>query len=96
MRARFGRWGVIDIVNFIGSVDIIDPIENIPEPQNIFTSFKKVTLQDTLNIKKEIKSSSSFDFIDKNVILKPFEICGERLVQVINKSIINGEFPEWK
>jgi hypothetical protein len=93
---KFYVSSVNDIVNSIESINNVDPVENLNEPKITFSSFSKVTLQETLNIIKEIKSSSAFDFIDKNIIIRTFETCGERLIDVINASILNGEFPDWK
>lgn len=65
---------------------------------NVFSVFKQISMREMKNIIKDMKNVGGGESgISKKVLCDVCEICGNRLLDVLNASLIKGVFPKkWK
>jgi len=94
---KFNNFYVQSVKEIVESIenDTYYDCNNVNNPIN-FSKFETVTKQDLDTVMREIKGNSSYDCIDKKLILDTIEITGNRLLQIINCAIQTGCYPTWK
>lgn len=91
----FNVFTKMDIANSIGTpVDMgnVDEL-NIAPVNNIISNFEELTIQDLRTIIFSQENKGSVDSIDFKFLKDNFYLFGYPLLNIINRSLLSGEFP---
>lgn len=93
---KFFVQSVIEICDSIQNVNNVD--DNIEICDTVLSKFNEINMDDLRNIVNNLKNkNSSTDGVTVAAIKHTFDTCGNELLNIINKSISKGQFPEgWK
>ena len=97
---KFNRYFVDSIEEIASQIPAIGDVENVVdniEMKGLFSQFRKVELKDIKDIVKNLNASSELgDGIDVRVLKDATEVAANRLLDVVNESLVQGEMPDWK
>lgn len=94
--SHFNKYFVDSIKSIRTSIEQVQYVNQIHVLNSKF-KFREINLQELKNICKDIKNKPDFNNVSMKLVMDNWEIMGEIMMKIINKSLQTGEFPEtWK
>ena len=92
----FNKFFVNSIMQLNSGIPLV-PYRNMINVEGRIFNFEMLCKEDLFNIIKNMNSKNDVNFLNVNIIKDSFEVIGENLLSIINKSLECGVFPQiWK
>lgn len=93
---QFNEYFVKSIEEIRNNIENVQYINHI-NMRNTKFEFRSITITELKNTCKSIKKKPDFNNVNINLILENWNLIGDKLLNIINKSLDTGVFPEnWK